>query len=351
MWVLWIQLAIIAITAFVYFLYTVVFWFWFIYLVDAIKRKRGYYNTALRCLESECDEHQQALVYNAKTELVKFVSLFYLNLIEWIGFAATITSDILNSVRDYQLGFLTNHTTSGSVRWYVYYKLHLPDFQYQCLVHFMAILGSLCIYLSARYAHKRWITSKRIPYWICFFVLSSIASQTLIIIPYSYIIGMWCDRILVALSVIFVWKQYRKLNMVLQWSIVDLRVSGDIELLEKHVRTKRRFNRMFTTILIGVSCILVASLIDVISHTTQFILPIYNHSFTDRFPNPSKFEPSYTTIVSLITESIVIVGFLFFFIPYIGYGFCTMYVLLWRLFKGKTGYRTHFPVHLTKSLI
>ena len=143
----------------------------------------------------------------------------------------------------------------------------------------------------------------------------------------------------------------RKLNMVLQWFIVDLRVSGEIQLLEKHIRMKRRFNRIFTTIWIGVSCVVVAGSINLICYTILFILRMDNFSFTDRFSNASNLEVLYTRIVFPITECIVLVGFLFFFIPYIGYGLCTMSVLLWRLFRGKTGYRTHFPVHLTKSLI
>ena len=153
--------------------------------------------------------------------------------------------------------------------------------------------------------------------------------------------------------------------MVLQWFIVDLRVSGEIQLLEKHIRMKRRFNRIFTTIWIGVSCVVVAGSINLICYTILFILRMDNFSFTDLsvdFPMASNLESTLykdcisnnrTDILVLfpITECIVLVGFLFFFIPYIGYGLCTMSVLLWRLFRGKTGYRTHFPVHLTKSLI
>ena len=349
MWALWFQLTLIATTAVVYFLYTVVFWFWFIYLIDAIKRKRGYYKATLRCLEREFDPHQQELAYNAKTELVKFVFLFCLNLIEWIGITAAIMTCIMNVVWDYQLEFLTNHLLSVLGKWY--HRLNLPLLLDQCLVNFMAILGSLCMYLSARYAQKSWIKSNRIPYWICFFLLSSIVIHILVIFCDTDIIGIWCDRILVISSVVFAWKQYRKLNMVLQWFIVDLRVSGEIQLLEKHIRMKRRFNRIFTTIWIGVSCVVVAGSINLICYTILFILRMDNFSFTDRFSNASNLEVLYTRIVFPITECIVLVGFLFFFIPYIGYGLCTMSVLLWRLFRGKTGYRTHFPVHLTKSLI
>ena len=343
-WTFRIQLAILATAVVGYILYTVVFWFWFIYLIDAIKRKRGYYKATLRCLEREFDPHQQTLTYNAKTEFVKFVFLFCLNLIEWIRFNAAITTCILNAVWDYQ------QEPSEKGKWY--YKLQVPPLPYNmCLVNFLTTLGSLCMYLSARYAQKSWIKSNRIPYWICFFLLSSIVSQILIIISHTHIIGMWCDEIIDVVCVIFAWKQYRKLDMVLRWFIVDLRVSGEMELLEKHVKMKHRFNRIFTTIWMAITCVLLASLIDLLSHTTQFILLKDNHSFLDKLLNSTLLESIYTTIAFSITECIILVAFLFFFIPYIGYGLCTMSVLLWRLFRGKTGYRTHFPVHLTKSLI
>ena len=348
MWVLWIELAMLTVLVIGYPLYTIVFWFWFIYLVDAMKRKRGYYKTALRSIEVESDPQQQMLAHSAKTEFVKYVYLFCLNLVDWTGFTTASTLYILQFVWSYQ-EIPTDYLPFGSGKWN--YKLHVPYFYNLCLVSSMAILGSMCMYLSARYAQKSWIKSTRIPCCIFFFSLSSIASQILITICYTYIIGIWCDKILVTVSVIFAWKQYRKLNMVIQWSIVDLRVKGDIELLEKHIKMKRRFNKILSTIWIGVFCVLIANFICLISHTTQFILLMHNHSLTDMLHCPPMLEKDTETIVYCIAEFMAIIGLLFFFIPYTGYGLCTMFVLLWRLFKGKTGYRTHFHVHLTEPLI
>ena len=347
--VLWIQLAMLVTGVVVYFFYTIVFWFWFIYLVDAMKRKRGYYKTILRGVEVESDPQQQILAYNAKTELVKFVSIFCLNLVEWMGLTTTIILGIFQYVWDYRKYFLNASLPFDSGKWY--YKLHTPYFHNLCLILSMTIIGSLCMYLSARYAQKSWIQSKRIPFLICFFLLNSIATQILVIICYTHIIGLWCDIILVSVSVVFAWKQYRKLDMVIQWSIVDLRVSGNIELLEKQVRMKLRFNRIFTTIWIGIACLLVAKFIGLISHTTQFILRMYNNSSADRLLCPSHLKSKDAMVVYSIEEFMTTLGFLFFFIPYIGYGLCTMCVILWRLFKGKTGYRTHFHFQLTEPLI
>ena len=353
MWHIWVQFAIISVGIIVYFLYTVVFCFWFIYLVDAMKRKRSFYKATLRCVEGESNPHEQMLAYNAKTQLVKFVSLFCLNLVEWLGFTSVATFYIVEFVRDYQQELLTNDlwTVSDESKT----SLLITCFGIVCLVFSMAILGSLCMYLSARYAQKSWIKSNRIPYWICFFLFSSIASQILDTICYTYIIGMWCDIILVTVSVIFAWKQYRKLDMVLQWSIVDLRVNGDIELLDRHVRMKRRFNRIFTTIWIGVSFELVAFFIDNVFRTTHILLHSYNHLFIDISLyddiSHSHFDSFVFALVYWLEVSITLLGLLIFFVPYIGYGLCTMYVLLWRLFKGKTGYRTHFHVQLTDPLV
>ena len=72
-----------------------------------------------------------------------------------------------------------------------------------------------------------------------------------------------------------------RLNMVIQWSIVDLRISEDILLLEKQVWRERRFNRILTSIWIGISCLLVANFIGIISQTTELVLRMHNHSLTD----------------------------------------------------------------------
>ena len=197
MWNFWVQLAMLATGIMGYFVYTVVFCFWFIYLVDALKRKRRFYKTTLRCVEGEFDPYQQMLAYDAKTKLVKFVSLFCLNLVEWIGVSFVGISIISNVVGVCQQEFSINHTLAVPGEWNS--KLDNPNFVNAGTIINMGIIGSLCMYLSARYTQKSWITSTRIPCWICFFLLSSIASQILVIICYTHIIGIWCDRILFAI--------------------------------------------------------------------------------------------------------------------------------------------------------
>ena len=102
-----VQLAVLAIGIIIHSLYTFVFCFWFIYLVDAMKRKRSFYKATLRCVEGESDPHEQMLAYNAKTQLVKFVFLFVLNLVEWVGITLGVTSCITYLARKNQQKFPT----------------------------------------------------------------------------------------------------------------------------------------------------------------------------------------------------------------------------------------------------
>ena len=145
--------------------------------------------------------------------------------------------------------------------------------------------------------------------------------------------------------------------MVLQWSIVDLRVNGNLKSLEKHTRMKRRFNIIFRTIGISVSFLFTAFFITAIIYTTQIIYHLYNHPFTASFlcdssfvSYPDSFMYAFSFAYS-IAGVLMLVGTLIIAIPYIGFGLCTMYVLLWRLIRGKTGYRTHFHVELSRPLI
>ena len=65
---------------------TILSCFWSIYLIEAIRRKWNIYRRALGCLQQgDCDLQQQILTYNSKTEFVKNVFLFFMNLVEWTG--------------------------------------------------------------------------------------------------------------------------------------------------------------------------------------------------------------------------------------------------------------------------
>ena len=127
-----------------------------------------------------------------------------------------------------------------------------------------------------------------------------------------------------------------------------------MELLDRHVRMKRRFNRIFTAIWIGVSFLSVALFVYVIARTTKVLFRLSNQPFTERLlcnTSHISYLDSFALFADSVVELLAILGMLFSSLFYIGYGLCTMYVLLWRLCKGKTGYRTHFHVELTRPLI
>ena len=187
MWLVWVRLSVVVTGMILYFLYTIVYCFWFIYLLDAMKRKRSFYKTMVKCIQGESDLHQQMLAYNARTEFVKFVSVFSLNLVEWVGVNFTAATGFLKFVSDYiyQLELPTVHFLPVIIIDNLNTIIVISvSFQVLFVIFSSAITGSLCMYLSARYAQKSWIQSDGIPYWICF-LFSSIALQILVTICYT----------------------------------------------------------------------------------------------------------------------------------------------------------------------
>ena len=140
-----------------YILYTVVFCLWSIYIIYGIKRKRSFYKSAFRCVEGESDTHQHMLAYNAKAQLVKFVYLFCVNLIELVGINLAGVEASMIMIEAYQKELPSHPIITNSI-------FQLPPMFNVCAITSLATLGSLCDYLSVRYAHKSWIKSEKFPY-------------------------------------------------------------------------------------------------------------------------------------------------------------------------------------------
>ena len=331
-----------------YFLFTVAFCFWSIYLIDAIRRQRACYKNALKYNE---DQH------SARTELVKYVIIFCMNILEWMGCNFALINYTINSVSYFRQ--LNDSDTDSSLynQSMTRTRFHVSDLDHICFIMCMTFIGILCMYLAARQARIRWIKSNTIPYWICFFLLCSIATQMLITVCYTSIIGEWLDRLLTGIVMIFAWKQYRKLDMVIQWFIVDLRVRGDIVLLDKHVRMKQFFNRTFKIIWIGALLVFSSEIVRAINRTMQIILYPNNKPMlilsTCEFEKSNYSNPELTVIRVLlwIEYFLAVTGCLFFFIPYTCCGLKRMLVTFWRLFRGKSGFRTRFSNQLNAPLI
>ena len=342
-----LQFVFILIITFVDILLTIVTFFWCIYLIDAIKRKYACYRSNLRCQQGEDDFHNQSLAYIAKTELVKYGFLFCINIVEWLGFTFATIIALINNANYYHHQNLINHTNSSHIA----LPLDLPIFGNICMELSLMLAGCLCMYLAERQAQISWIKSNSMPHWICFLLSCSIITQILIIVPYTWIIGLWLDKLLIIFSLIFALKQYRKLNMVIKWSIVDLQVRGSKRLLAKQIRMKRNFNKRFTFVLTGVICILISEILVILFITVKRVLHKEHADILSIFQN-SDFSHNYILqALSLTVTSLSPIGCFIIFFPYIAYGFVTMFVILWRLFKGKTGYRTHFHNQLTDPLV
>ncbi|KAI6647897.1 hypothetical protein LOD99_8358 [Oopsacas minuta] len=334
-----------------YSLYTIAFCFWCIYLFDAIKHKRRYYKSALRCLQGEHDLHQKIKAYNAKTELVKYVYLFCMNLVEWIGVIFGLVAYLIPIIQEYVNIASTNQVYRG-----ILWGHNLPDINNVSLMLNSILIGCLCMYLAARQAQKSWVKANRIPIIICIFLLCSTAIQIMVSISYIRIIGLWFDQVLVSIALMFAFKQYRKLKMVINWTIIDLQVMQRKKLLTEQIRMKRVFTITFCFIWIGALTILASDYIRAISRTIQVISREYDASvfYLSLCENSTYSHPDIGKGITILTGIDVLlgtIGCLIIFIPYTGYGLITMFVIQWRLCRGMTGYRTHFKNPLYAPLI
>ena len=344
------------------FLITFVFCFWFVYLLDGTTRKWKIYINALRCLQREnFDYQQQIIVYNAKTEFVKNVFLFFMNFIEWLLLISTYIAQFINLAEDcpnrnttYAVGNSSRHMAVLTCIFKNFGAISTPFigsifqlFTNNCAVLTTALVACLCMYLASRFSQCSWISSYNIPHIISLSILYLVVTQVMVSFCYLSIIGRGLNLLLLTASTLFTVQQYRKLLMVISWTIVDMRVSGNDLLLKRQVKMKRTFSRLFSFLFIGIFFIL-------LSEYLQFSLLIcwinfrsYSSSFVDisycgnsYFPFPEIENILY--IINFVFKMLGVIGIVFSYTPYVGYGICTMFVVLRRRFTGKSGYRTHY---------
>ena len=366
----WVITCLVAL-AFISLITTIVFCFWSVYLFDAIRQKRkSYQKTILRIKEGYDDQQQHILAYNAKTEYVKNAFLFIQNFIEWIGFLFARIGYGLYFIKEYHryerqvqahnaseymsYGVLFIQNDEMQLNYsFAYSFLFLPD---TLNIVSLILIASLCMYLASRQARTSWIKSTRIPYLIGFFLICCTINQILASFCSLHVIADWLSAILMTVALIIVFKQYKKLKMVIDWSIVDLNVSQRKRLMEREIRKKKHFTTIFLFIWAGYTSLLVCTYLLAIFHT---LVLVFREKVDSSNPlslcHKSQFSNS---VISIILSIIFYAKFVFgligiscIFIPYIGYGLLTMYVVLWRLWKGRTGYKTHFHNQLRAPLI
>ena len=348
---------------------TVVFCFWFIYLLDGIQRKLISHRNILRNIrQEEASSEQDILAYNSKTEYVKYIFLFFMNLVEWLGLGLYCCSYFLMFIREIASAEDNRYRNESEFLIYPTY-MHtktknknrfllncFPFLTNLCFMLSLLLIGSLCMYLAARFAQKSWIKSNKIPHLIVSFMITELVIEIVSTFCASYFIGSLCRKLLLTAALIFVYRQYRKLNMVINWSIVDLKVSGNIGLLMRQVKMKQTFNRIFIFILTGIALVISSEALETILLSLVIILRKENgSSFTISLCEQSHITNLEIQIAlvsfSLVTFFVGFIGGIMVTIPYTAYGLSTMSVILWRLFRGKTGYRTHYQNPLNKPLI
>ena len=288
-----------------------------------------------------------------------------------VGIDISCISVILNVTQQYtQNGSENNHSNHSTV--HSYYALFFiargetqlnsaldHTFHYlanNTLVMSLVLIASLCMYLSARNAQMSWIKSNKIPYLIGFFLLSVIATQTLASFCSTNIIAYWCSILLVTVSLIIALKQYRKLQMIIGWAIVDLSISKNRKLMEKQIKVKKSFTKLLTTMCIGFSLLIASGYVCTILTTLVILLRDKNssESYISLCKNSHFSKPEVYHILSIVSWINLILGTIplpLISIPYVRYGLSMMSVTLWRLYKGKSGFKTHFHNHLTVPLI
>ena len=237
------------------------------------------------------------------------------------------------------------------------FAFNLLSFSINCFIMCLIIIACLCMYLAARMARKSWITSKHIPHIIFIFLPLIITNQIMASFCNITVISSCFKSFMTTISFIIAIKQYKKLLMVINWTIVDLKVSQNQCLLQKQIKMRKNFKRIFTVLWTGTSLIVIAEYIEVI----LFLLIVVLRNKTDTNNYISFCETSYynryeveitITIVSWIRDTVGYTGILTIFMPYIGYGLSTMGLMLSRLCRGKTGYKTRFnSTNLSTPLI
>ena len=363
----WWVIVCLVLVALVSLVTTIVFCFWSVYLFDAIRLKRkSYQKTILRIKEGYDDETQHILAYNAKTEYVRNVFLFIQNFVEWIAFTFAKIGYVLYLMKEnpsYEIQAHNASDTNYGVLFiqqdeiqlnysFAYSFLFLPDtFNIVSLI----MIASLCMYLASRQARTSWIKSTRIPYLIGFFLICCVIIEILASFCSSHIIADWFRAILITVSLIIAFKQYKKLKMVINWSIVDLDINQRKRLMEKQLKLKKHFTRIFTCIFAGFISLLISAYLMTIFHTLVISFREDDSSYPlSLCRSPRLSNSTFNIILSIIfyTKFVFeLIGISCIFIPYIGYGLSTMCVVLWRLWKGRTGYRTHFHNQLSARLI
>ncbi|KAI6661300.1 hypothetical protein LOD99_10025 [Oopsacas minuta] len=354
--------------------FTLVFIFWFVFLLQDVISRRAYYKSALRSFQESHDHYQQQEVYKAKTDYVKSIFLFNINILEWLAVTMSSTAFVYLNVSiglicKRKIQFIHSGNTSLSNLTYnncfkdeysifsnslVYSNIYFMA--YSVFLFSLTLIACLCNYLTARYSRKSWIKHNRIPYFITLIILVIIVTHlSTLVCALTLIVRIihWIVSIIVLAIAI---QQSRRLRMVLNWTIVDLEISkNNPRLLKMFKQRNKQLKMIFLVIWLGCFFILISFLIDTVEIGTQFLLQL----ITEEKINYNSFctlQKNYIPIhifegFSILALLFTFFGLVFALMLYFICGFGTMLVVIWFRIRGKTGYKTHFPNPLRKPLV
>ena len=363
-----------------YGLLTLAFIFWFVYLLQDVIKRRSCYRSALKEIdESNDDKYQLEVAYNANTEYVKSKFLFFINIVEWIAGMFAAATSVYLSVRSILVcnqkfplsqpeidstvisNLTVNASTlrdctvvssySDSILAQTYSILLILS--YNSLLLVITLVSCLCNYLTARYARKSWIKHNKIPYIITLTVAFIILTQILSLFCFLTLIVRWVHLLVLVLVLAFGIHQSRKLRMVINWTLVDLEISqNDRKLLNKFKRMNKRLSIFFAIFWLGCVCLLLLICSINMRITLELTLQLIYQTDYSLCNLHNVMIPTYI-LAPLRCFQIIssMVGFLLVYLPYLLIGFGRMSVMTWLCIKGRTGYQTHFHVHLKAPLL
>ena len=354
--------------AIIFFVSTVAFIFWFIFLLKELLLRKAIYKSALkRCNEYNGTE-QRETVYKANTDYNKSIFLFLINIFEWIagmyvfvdymyfiGISLVIhfrgADPIENQVNSNIGKYLWGTEILGS---YIFSNIMFTGYNFLLLT--LMSTACLCNYLTARYARKSWIKHDKIPYIITLTVVFIIITQISSLFCYLTLIVRWVHMLVLVLVLVFGMHQSRKLRMVINWTVVDLAVGqNNLKQLNKLKRMIVSFRIYITIYWIGCICLFISILGANVNLTSQIVLQnIFspNHHHYNPCTNENnahndhklKYITFIETCFSVVENIACLLGYVLVHVPYTVYGYYTMSVLIWRRVTGRSEYCTRYSV-------
>ena len=330
-----------------------VYCFWFVYLLRDIINKRSYYRAALIQMQGTEDSYQQHVVYNAETKYTQTLFIFFLNTVEWVALTFVVVAYVYLSLRQ-GLGCSSRHNSGNCFTLALETDLlnssiysSLIIFAYNLLLLSLTLVASLCNYLTARYAKKSWIKSDKIPFYIILVLVIMLLAQLTTLFCFLTLIVRFVHLVITSAALVVAIQQARRLRMVVEWMIVDLKISQTDQISLQRLRLmNKRLKILFTVLFSGMGFLLISMFIADIQVGTQLVLQsIFEaskyHSICTLHNN---YLPDYASAVfSLFGNLFSFAGIALVYTPYICSGLFTMSVLSWRRFRGRTGFKTHYP--------